>query len=81
MDASLLPVLALLVLAVLVVIVLLRFMRSRHPAAAPADAVAPRPDVPPAPLSTDEQEYLDSSHISAPAVDVRDADAWRSKRK
>ena len=78
--AGLLPILGILVLAVAVVIVLLRIMRARH-AAADRRAAAVKADAPPAPLSKEEQEYLDSSHILPAGRDALDtrADAWRGK--
>lgn len=88
-----LPVAGLLVLAIVVTILLLRFMRSRHEAnerraEARVDATPSAPSAPATPkLSKEEQEYLDSSHISGPSVqggrdalDTR-ADAWRSNKR
>jgi len=82
-----LPILGLLALAVVVVIVLLRFMRPGHSADArrvpPATANATPPAPAPPPLSKEEQEYLDSSHI-LPAgrgpLDTR-ADDWRNDKR
>lgn len=85
-----LPVIGLLVLAIVVTILLLRFMRSRHEAnerraEARVDATPSAPA--PSKLSKEEQEYLDSSHISGPmvqggsdALDTR-AEAWRSNKR
>ena len=81
---SLLSVLGILALAVVVVILLLRFMGARHAADARRAARAPEAEAPPpASLSKDEQELLDSSHISGPIVpDGRDAlETWRTNRR
>jgi hypothetical protein len=63
MDAgSLVPVLALLVAAVVIAALLLRIMRKRvYPRVAPPPLRAK----PEAPLTAEEEEYLDSSHIIA----------------
>jgi hypothetical protein len=80
-----LPIVALLALAVVVVIVLLRVMKARH-AAGDRQAAAPQADepaAPVAPLTREEQEYLDSSHIlpgGRDALDTR-ADAWRDNKR
>jgi len=84
-STNMLPVVGLLVLAVVVVVLLLRFMRPRHTADAhrappqAADAVPPSPT-----LTTEKQEYLDSSHI-LPAgrgpLDTRAEDWRKDKRK
>ena len=83
-TTSLLPVLGLLVLAVVVVVLLLRFMHARHAADARRAATARAEAPPPAPLTKDEQDFLDSSHIGGPIVPGgRDAlETWRrNKRK
>ena len=81
-TTSLLPVLGLLALAVVVVILLLRFMRARHTA---HDRLAEATEEAPAhaKLSTEEQEYLDSSHISGPIVPGgRDAlETWQGNKR
>ncbi|MFO1305682.1 MAG: hypothetical protein U1F54_18290 [Burkholderiales bacterium] len=88
MDAAnLLPVLGLLVLAAVVVAVLLRFMRARHrnddPRLDDSTLHAPPPAAKPSKLSKEEQEYLDSSHISGPIVPGgRDAlETWQSNKR
>ena len=82
-STNLLPVLGILVLAVVVVVVLLRFMRARR---APAERHAAHPkdeaDAA-APLTKEQQEYLDSSHIlpgGRDALGTR-ADAWRDNKR
>ena len=81
---SLLPILGLLALAVVVVILLLRFMRARHGAHDRREAIA-KPDAPPhePPLTKEEQDYLDSSHISGPIVPGgRDAlETWQGNKR
>ena len=85
MDAkSLLPVLGILALAVVVVILLLRFMRARHAVDDRRTARGREAEAPPhEPLSKDEQEFLDSSHISGPIVPGgRDAlETWQTNRR
>ena len=83
MDAnSLLPVLGILALAVVLVIVLLRVMRTRH-VEADRGAAPPTVAAPDAAPTKEEQEYLDSSHISGPIVPGgRDAlETWRGNRR
>ena len=83
-TTNLLPVLGLLALAVVVVILLLRFMRGRHAAHDRRAAAAPEPEAPPhAPLTKEEEDYLDSSHISGPIVPGgRDAlETWQSNKR
>ncbi len=88
MEATnILPVVGLLVLAVVVVIVLLRVMRTRHDAHdrrlddTPVDV--PPPAVRPSGLTKEEQDYLDSSHITGPIVPGgRDAlETWQSNKR
>ncbi|MFO1310876.1 MAG: hypothetical protein U1F41_02305 [Burkholderiales bacterium] len=88
MDAAnILPVVGLLVLAAVVVVVLLRAMRARHrnddPRLDDATVHAPPPAARPSNLSKEEQDYLDSSHISGPIVPgARDAlETWRSNKR
>lgn len=52
-SANIVPFAALLIAAIVIAVILLRLMRSRRAAHKPADA----------PLTVDEEEYLDSSHI------------------
>jgi hypothetical protein len=85
-TTNFLPIVGLLALAVVVVILLLRFMRPRHGADArrPPAAVAEAVPRTPSSLTTEEQEYLDSSHI-LPAgrgpLDTRAEDWRKDKRK
>jgi hypothetical protein len=82
-TTSLLPVLGILALAVVVVILLLRFMRARHVAHDRRQAAA-KAEVPvPAPLTKEEEDYLDSSHIGGPIVPGgRDAlETWQSNKR
>jgi hypothetical protein len=79
-TTNLLPVLGILALAVAVVILLLRFMRARHAAHDRREATAKAE----APLTKEEEDYLDSSHIGGPIVPGgRDAlETWQhNKRK
>ena len=83
MDVTgMLPILGILALAVAVVIVLLRFMRARHFAPG-RRAAAAKADAPAAPLTKEEQEYLDSSHILPSGRDALDtrAEAWRDNQR
>ena len=82
-TTSLLPVLGLLALAVVVVILLLRFMRARHTADDHRAAATKEEARPRARLSKEEQEYLDSSHISGPIVPGgRDAlETWQGNKR
>jgi hypothetical protein len=81
-TTSLLPIVAILVLAVLVVVFLLRFMGARH-AAADRRRAAAKADAPSPPLSKEEQDYLDSSHILPSGRDALDtrAEAWRNDHR
>jgi len=84
-TTNLLPVLGILALAVVIVILLLRVMRARHVADA-GRVAAPRAEAekpPHATLTNEEQEYLDSSHISGPIVPGgRDAlETWQQNKR
>ena len=88
MDAAnILSVLGLLALAAVVVVVLLRLMRARHrnddPRLDDSTVQSPPPAAKPSKLSKEEQEYLDSSHISGPIVPGgRDAlETWQSNKR
>ena len=78
-------VLGILALAVVVVILLLHFMRARHAADARRATAAAKPAPPPPhePVTKDEQDYLDSSHISGPLLPGgSDAlDTWRNNKR
>ena len=63
-SSSVVPFAALLIGAIIIVIVLLRIMRARHRRHAEAEQ---------APLTVDEEEYLDSSHIGGPIAPKRNA--------
>jgi hypothetical protein len=78
---GMLPLLAILALAVVVVIVLLRLMRARG-VAATRRAAAAQAEAPAAPLTKEEQEYLDSSHILPGGRDALDTRArtWRDNQ-
>ena len=56
-------ILAILALAVVVVLVLRRCMRASHHPAGADDPPVARPASPAAPMSAEDEEYLDSSHI------------------
>jgi hypothetical protein len=68
-PGNIVAVLAILVLALVTVVVLLRVMRARHRAGV---QVIPAPQQPPPTRSQEEEEYLDSSHISGPILPGRD---------
>ena len=84
-TTSLLPVLGLLALAVAIVILLLRYMRSRHAGTGRRQDTPNAGAVPPpahAPLTKEEEEYLDSSHISGPVAPGGDAlETWRKNTR
>ena len=83
-TTSLLPVLGILALAVVVVVLLLRFMRAHHAAADAHRAAAAKANAPPhAPLTKEEHDYLDSSHIGGPIVPGgRDAlETWQNNKR
>ena len=80
-TTNLLSVLGILALAIVVVIMLLRFMRARH-RADDRRAAAKRAAPAHAPLTKEEEDYLDSSHISGPIVPGgRDAlETWQGNK-
>jgi hypothetical protein len=82
-TTSLLPILGILALAVVVVILLLRFMRARHVAHDRSEATAKAEAPPHAPLTKEEHDYLDSSHIGGPIVPGgRDAlETWQNNKR
>lgn len=88
MDAAnILPVAGLLAVAAIVVVVLLRVMRARHGHDRRLDDTPTEAPPPPvgraAKVSKEEQDYLDSSHISGPIVPGgRDAlETWQSNKR
>jgi len=69
-PSNILPFAAILIGAIVIVIVLFRLMRARHHRRDAEQGAAP--------LTVDEEEYLDSSHIGgpiAPRGDHRQSDA------
>lgn len=83
-STNLLSVLGILALAVAVVVLLLRFMRARNAAYDRRDVQAePQASRAQAPLTKEEEDYLDSSHISGPIVPGgRDAlETWRNNKR